>query len=141
MSEPAGEPPSGFVPPPLAVALFCVAPLASRCAAGAPPPPAPPLHQLLGSLPAASYGGAPCVACSPWKTPQFASVLVETSRKGLLTLPGFLAMWAYTAAEDPRAALAGALYLGYPDDAPADRLFQVSRPRRAERTSKGSIGV
>ncbi len=49
---------------------------------------------------------------SPWATPDFAGLLVETSRKGLLCLPGFLAKWAYTTAVEPRRTLAYAYYLG-----------------------------
>jgi hypothetical protein len=37
---------------------------------------------------------------------------VECSRKGLLTLGGFLARWAVTTAADPRRTLAYAYYLG-----------------------------
>lgn len=37
---------------------------------------------------------------------------METSRKGLISLNGFLAKWAYTTVEDPRKTLAHALYLG-----------------------------
>jgi len=73
------------------------------------------------------------VLCSPWKLPPYQSILVETSKKGLLTLPGYLAMWSYTAAVDPKAALAGALYLGFPSDAPLERLLTVSKSRRQER--------
>lgn len=50
--------------------------------------------------------------CSPWATPDYAGLLVETSRKGLLCLPGFLAKWAYTTAVEPRRTLAYAYYLG-----------------------------
>ncbi|EFN55684.1 hypothetical protein CHLNCDRAFT_133936 [Chlorella variabilis] len=69
----------------------------------------------------------------PWASLDYEGLLVERSRKGLLTLNGFLALWAVTTAGSPRHTLAYAYYLGYPEDAPADRLFQVSRPRRQER--------
>lgn len=69
----------------------------------------------------------------PWKAPPYQGVLVETTKKGLITLQGYLAMWSYTATLDPQAALAGALYLGLPEDAPLDRLLTVSKPRRSER--------
>eukprot|EP00887_Chlorella_sp_A99_P007934 scaffold12.g7934.t1 len=74
----------------------------------------------------------------PWEGPEYEGLLVETSRKGLVTLSGFLSLWAYTTAQDPRKTLAYALYLGYPDDAPADRLFAISRPRRQERRGSDS---
>ncbi|PRW57931.1 mitochondrial Rho GTPase 1-like isoform A [Chlorella sorokiniana] len=69
----------------------------------------------------------------PWATPDYAGLLVETSRKGLLCLPGFLAKWAYTTAADPRRTLAYAYYLGFPEDSDPSKLFQVSRSRRQER--------
>ena len=50
--------------------------------------------------------------CSPWAGLDFAGLLAETSRKGLLCLPGYLAKWAYTTAVDPRRTLAYAYYLG-----------------------------
>ena len=37
---------------------------------------------------------------------------MEASRKGLLSLNGFLALWAVTTAADPRRTLAHAYYLG-----------------------------
>ena len=49
---------------------------------------------------------------SPWAGPAYEGLLVECSRKGLLSLGGFQALWAYTTAADPRATLAYALYLG-----------------------------
>lgn len=56
---------------------------------------------------------APCPYCrSPWASPEYAGLLVEASRKGLLTLNGFLALWAATTAADPRRTLAHAYYLG-----------------------------
>ncbi len=58
---------------------------------------------------------------------------METSRKGLITLNGFLSKWAYTTAMDPRTTLAYALYLGCAEEPPLDKLFAISRPRRAER--------
>ena len=108
---------------------------------------------------------------------------MESSRKGHVTLNGFLASWAVTTAADPRRTLAYAYYLGwvpvrcgphdacavqcargvcspgdapptlllslhslccslhlccrYPEDAPADKLFTVTRPRRQERRGDG----
>ena len=50
---------------------------------------------------------------SPWQSPEFEGLLVETSRKGLLSLNGFLATWAVTTAADPRRTLAYAYYLGW----------------------------
>lgn len=49
---------------------------------------------------------------SPWSAPEYAGLLVECSRKGLLSLAGFQALWAYTTALEPRRALAYAYYLG-----------------------------
>ncbi|KAI3425869.1 hypothetical protein D9Q98_007842 [Chlorella vulgaris] len=69
----------------------------------------------------------------PWASLEYEGLLAETSRKGLLSLNGFLAKWAATTAADPRRTLAYAYYLGLPDDAAADKLFAVSRPRRQER--------
>lgn len=43
-------------------------------------------------------------------------------------------MWAYTAASDPRSALAGAIYLGFPENASLDQLLTVSKPRKQERS-------
>jgi hypothetical protein len=71
---------------------------------------------------------------SPWQdSPLYKGVLVETTRKGLLTLQGFLAMWSYVAAKDPEAALAGAMYLGFPEEAPIEQLLVVSKQRKVER--------
>jgi len=42
-------------------------------------------------------------------------------------------MWAYTAVVDPKAALAGAVYLGFPHNHPLDRLITVSKSRRHDR--------
>jgi len=74
----------------------------------------------------------------PWKTqPQYEGLLVETTKhQGLLTLQGYLAMWAYTAAHDPQAALAGAIYLGFPESAPLDQLLAVSKTRRQEKMTR-----
>ncbi|GAB4823148.1 hypothetical protein N2152v2_010194 [Parachlorella kessleri] len=69
----------------------------------------------------------------PWRGPEYEGLLVERSRKGHLTLNGFLAKWAYTTLGDPRLTLEYALYLGYPDEQSVDRLFQISKPRRLER--------
>ncbi|KAL4436835.1 hypothetical protein ABPG75_003974 [Micractinium tetrahymenae] len=69
----------------------------------------------------------------PWASPEYEGLLVETSRKGLLTLNGFLAKLAVATAADPRLMLAYAYYLGFPEEQPADKLFQISRPRRQER--------
>ncbi|KAL6768446.1 hypothetical protein ACKKBF_B39160 [Auxenochlorella protothecoides x Auxenochlorella symbiontica] len=72
---------------------------------------------------------------SPWSTPAYDGVLVETSKRGLLSLRGFLAKWAYTTATEPEVTLAYALYFGLPDTETAASLFTTSRPRRAERRS------
>ncbi|KAL4526211.1 hypothetical protein Ndes2437B_g07466 [Nannochloris sp. 'desiccata'] len=74
----------------------------------------------------------------PWKTlPHYEGLLVETTKnQGLLTLQGYLAMWAYTAAHDPQAALAGAIYLGFPESAPLDQLLAISKTRRQEKIAR-----
>jgi mitochondrial Rho GTPase 1 len=74
----------------------------------------------------------------PWKSnSQYEGVLVETTKhNGILTLQGYLAMWAYTAALDPQAALAGAIYLGFPESAPVDQLLAVSKTRRQEKLTR-----
>lgn len=50
---------------------------------------------------------------SPWASPEYEGLLVESSRKGLLTLGGFLSKLAVTTAADPRRTLAYAYYLGW----------------------------
>jgi len=74
----------------------------------------------------------------PWKTlPHYEGLLVETTKnQGLLTLQGYLAMWEYTAAHDPQAALAGAIYLGFPESAPLDQLVALSKTRRQEKMTR-----
>jgi Ras family protein T1 len=74
----------------------------------------------------------------PWKAvPLYDGVLVETSKhNGFLTLQGYLAMWAYTAAHDPQAALAGAIYLGFPETAPLEQLLALSKTRRQEKVAR-----
>lgn len=67
---------------------------------------------LPSSLPASSAPPPPPPPRSPWASPEYAGLLVESSRKGLLSLPGFLALWAATTAADPRRTLAYAYYLG-----------------------------
>lgn len=72
-----------------------------------------------------------CQMHRPWDAPAYAGVLVEAGPGGQgLTKTGFLAMWAFMAAAEPRAALEQLLLLGYDGDASA--AFAVSRPRRLE---------
>lgn len=73
----------------------------------------------------------------PWHSPTFEGVLVETSRKGHLTMNGFLSKWAYTTMTDPQRTLAYAIYLGYPERGSPERLFQISKPRKVERRTDG----
>lgn len=54
----------------------------------------------------------PRFSCSPWSTPAYDGVLVETSKRGLLSLRGYLAKWMYTTATEPEVTLAYALYFG-----------------------------
>ena len=80
----------------------------------------------------------PDVACRPWKGEEFKGLLVESvaegAQTGALTLPGFLAKWAFTTALDPVRTLAYLRYLGYDGDAAP--FFAISRPRRLERKSE-----
>lgn len=82
----------------------CAAPRCAkvRCTVG----PARPLPNPRAPPP------APLPACSPWHGPEYEGLLVERSRKGHLTLNGFLANWAYTTLLDPTKTLEYALYLG-----------------------------
>lgn len=73
--------------------------------------------------------------CSPWKSNLYTQVMTETTKKGLITLNGFIALWSYTAALDPRGAWESALYLGMPQEAPLERLLTLSRRRQQERRS------
>ena len=76
-------------------------------------PPAPPMAPRPAATRALTPAPAARAPRSPWRgLPLYDGLLVETSRKGCLTRRGFLAKWAVTAAEEPRRALAYALYLG-----------------------------
>lgn len=76
----------------------------------------------------------------PWRGGPYEGVLVEASRRnGHVTEAGFLALWAYTAAADPAAALAGAIYLGFPADGPLEGLLCASKPRRGERGGRATL--
>lgn len=69
--------------------------------------------------------------CRPWDGPVYSGVLVETGPGGAgLTKTGFLAMWAFMAAVEPKVALEHLLLLGY--DGEPSAAFAVSRPRRLE---------
>lgn len=70
---------------------------------------------------------------NPWDSPLYEGVLVETTKRGSMTLGGFLAKWAYTTAVEPEVVLAYALYLGLEDAAQAAPLFAHARPRRLDR--------
>ena len=74
-------------------------------------PAAPPPEVL--ALPACALPACALPACSPWQSPEYQGLLVESSRKGLLSLNGFLAKWACATAADPRRTLAYAFYLGW----------------------------
>ena len=77
----------------------------------------------------------------PWKGGPYQGVITESSRRnGFLTGAGFLAMWTYTAATDPRAALAGAIYLGFPANAPLDELLSVSKRQHLAHPSESFPG-
>ena len=73
----------------------------------------------------------------PWEGPEYGGLLVEggggAGGPGGLTRRGFLSLWAFTTAVDPRKTLEHCLLLGYRGDPAA--LFCISRPRRAERKS------
>jgi hypothetical protein len=73
----------------------------------------------------------------PWEGPEYGGLLVEggvgAGGPGGLTRRGFLSLWAFTTAVDPRKTLEHCLLLGYRGDPAA--LFCISRTRRAERKS------
>lgn len=79
------------------------------------------------------------IAFRPWRGEEFRGLLVETGpAEGTdarsLTLPGFLAKWAFLIANDPVRALAYVRYLGF--EGPAAPLFAISKTRRQERKSE-----
>jgi len=87
--------------------------------------------------------------CDPWISPSssssgtFDNVMVETNRRGMLTLNGFLSKWIYTttAAADPRKTLEYVYYLGWSDKmVPPTKLFHEVKSKKVERRGGGGGG-